>query len=259
MAKTEHTEHTGQPPLRMTALEDFPLTIDVPTLHCSRAGIDGARIVVAMPTRGRPMSIAQSRAEEIASHASRKLWVICGEPVTLVRNCIASRFLDNSNGTHLLMIDDDTVPALPETALRLAALDAPIATGITPMLVNERVEFNVWRNGYWEPPWPHGTFEVEACGTSCLMIRREVLEALEFPWFQFQQNRSNHLRSEDVSFCRRARDAGYKIMCDANVICSHWHEVDLLRLIGPPPTPQSIADRERFAQIEQECANALVG
>ena len=50
---------------------------------------------------------------------------------------------------------------------------------------------------------------------ACTLIKREVLENMPQPWF-FPTN-----NGEDLSFCKRATDAGYKIYCDTELICGH--------------------------------------
>ena len=63
---------------------------------------------------------------------------------------------------------------------------------------------------------PDEPFEVEATG-SLALIRREVLEAVGDPWF----GTSNGLQNEDLNFCRRVRELGYKIMVDPRIIVGH--------------------------------------
>lgn len=70
--------------------------------------------------------------------------------------------------------------------------------------------------------------EVEHTGSSGMLVRRRVIEALPEPWFEL----GNGI-SEDVNFCRAAVAAGFKIHVDLSVWLSHltiaavrafWHE-----------------------------------
>lgn len=195
------------------------------------------RVIVAIPTRGRPHLAVQAAVQRIAVLANAQLWMTQGEPVTVARNKIALAFM-KTDATHLLMVDDDTMPLRGDTIARLLNVGTPIATGVTPMIFDEKLVVNVARGNDWEPAWPEGQFEVRVCGASCLMIAREVFEKIEWPWFQFHQTRDDGFRGEDTNFCAKAADCGLLIGCDGSVICEHFKEVGLTRFLPPiPPAP----------------------
>lgn len=63
-------------------------------------------------------------------------------------------------------------------------------------------------------------FEVEACGFGCVMVRKEVLLDLLLnysTWFNPMFG-----AGEDIAFCKRARDLGYKIWCDPTIKLGHY-------------------------------------
>lgn len=53
-----------------------------------------------------------------------------------------------------------------------------------------------------------GVVELEAGGCAGMLIRRDVLESLEEPWFEYAA------RSEDVIFCEKAKAAGFTLYAD---------------------------------------------
>ena len=62
-------------------------------------------------------------------------------------------------------------------------------------------------------------FEIAGCGFGCVMTRTEVLEDIALNahnWFEPMYG-----FGEDLSFCMRARDLGYKIWCDSTIKCGH--------------------------------------
>lgn len=67
---------------------------------------------------------------------------------------------------------------------------------------------------------PDALVEVLAAGSSGMLIRKRVLDALERPWFALD-HRGELPVSEDVNFCMRAREAGFKIHCDLGVRLGH--------------------------------------
>lgn len=160
----------------------------------------------------------------------------------IARNWAAIQAIE-TGCSHVWYVDDDTV--VPKDALsRLLALDADIATGCTPFWQSRQtgVVVNVQREeGAFLKPWPYGTFECVAAGTSCMLIRTEVFEKLrddDEPWFNYHVcNRTGLSTTEDIIFCQRARAAGFNIWCDAAVACGHLKNIDIKLLC--PPVPMS--------------------
>jgi GT2 family glycosyltransferase len=144
--------------------------------------------------------------------------------------------------THLLFIDSDTIP--PADVLeKLLAHDKDIISGLTPILHYDR-EKMAW--GTMDNCFTHqdvdekdgkvrthavkrnsGLHKIWRCGTSCLLIKREVFEKLAKPYFKFEFDEDivKPVRSEDLYFCDKAHEAGFEIWCDSSVICNHSKEV----------------------------------
>lgn len=79
-----------------------------------------------------------------------------------------------------------------------------------------------------------GVFEVERGGAGALLIRRDVLEAIEFRigpnWFRYQRGPEAHRDftvSEDFWFYRQAREAGFPCWCDWETECGHLQMVSV--------------------------------
>ncbi len=146
--------------------------------------------------------------------------------------------------THLFFVDDDTVP--PWNAVeKLLALskekDAGIVTGITPIMrtidgkltqvYNAFLSTETVENALGEKvnqltsidPDKTEPVQIERCGGSCLMVRRDVFEKVKAPWFKFEwtPDYTSHL-GEDFYFCDKARAAGLEIWCDPTVVCKHF-------------------------------------
>lgn len=73
-----------------------------------------------------------------------------------------------------------------------------------------------------------GVVEVAACGLGGVLVKTDVFRALPEPWFAVDQ----HLKTDDLYFCREAKKAGYAIHCDLDVLSGHivnasvWPEWD---------------------------------
>ena len=62
----------------------------------------------------------------------------------------------------------------------------------------------------------HGITEVYAAGSAGMLVRRPVLEAIPDPWFE-----SHGGMNEDLTFCAKVRDAGFRIWCDVDLLLGH--------------------------------------
>lgn len=62
--------------------------------------------------------------------------------------------------------------------------------------------------------------EVDVTGTAGMVIRREVFEALEPPYFQ-NEYVDGQLVTDDIFFCRKAREAGFDIHVDTSLALTH--------------------------------------
>lgn len=65
----------------------------------------------------------------------------------------------------------------------------------------------------------NSVFEVAACGFGCVMTRTSVLQTMldaRQPWFDPING-----MGEDIAFCWRATQLGYKIYCDSTIQCNH--------------------------------------
>lgn len=72
--------------------------------------------------------------------------------------------------------------------------------------------------------------DVDYCGMGFMLIKRGVLETLEYPWFQpklttIQDMCGNIIvqdyNSEDVYLCKTLKDKGYQILVDTDVLVGH--------------------------------------
>lgn len=161
----------------------------------------------------------------------RKFAIILGQkPVSKARNEIVKAFLE-SDCTHLFMADADTI--IPQDAIdSLLAIDMPIASGVTPMMRGNNVYYNIFQvNDEKETLDPMASshqlpdsdrMTVQAVGSSCILIRRDVFEKMgESPWYFDTWTQADQYISEDIMFCNIAREAGFSITVNPKVLCKH--------------------------------------
>jgi len=59
-------------------------------------------------------------------------------------------------------------------------------------------------------------FEVDAVGSACTLIKRKVFETIPYPFYEY----TNAL-SEDLNFCRKAKEYGFKVWVDPTIKIGH--------------------------------------
>ena len=123
----------------------------------------------------------------------------------------------------LFFLDSDMDPR-PDTIERLLRWDKPIVSAMafkrmqpyTPCFY-PRVEFDGEKvQIQTADDWEEGLAEVEGVGMACCLIRREVLEGTPKPLF-FPMP----VLAEDLGFCKRTREAGFKVYVDTSLCCGH--------------------------------------
>jgi GT2 family glycosyltransferase len=155
------------------------------------------------------------------------------------RQPLAEAVLEHPLWEWLLLVDADmVVPS--DAALRLLRHDAGIASGVyvcrhypasleAGKLVEQDEEpdprpldtpaMNIQP---LRPEDVEGVTEVDVAGGGCLLIRAEVLEALDPPWFEPDVSLHRDFgQSSDWNFCLRAREVGFRILLDPGVECGH--------------------------------------
>lgn len=154
------------------------------------------------------------------------------QPVDNARNAIVKAFLE-SDCTHLLFIDSDTVPPL-NAIKRLLAHDKLIISALTPIIeFDEKIGeyYRKWNcvdmnDQHMKPNT--GVQECKGAGGSCIMIKREVFETVPAPWYQFvnKDDTGKDVKvSEDIYFVINCLSKGIKTYADTGIICQHYKPV----------------------------------
>ena len=165
-------------------------------------------------------------------------------PVDVARSFLAAQVLDGDYD--YLWFTDQDAAYTHDTLDRLLAWDMPIVgalcfvrapTWCMPMVMQGQKEpgsddyhvpvdeiYNYLREHadvetnepqVINPVPPDSLFECDFTGCHCLLIKREVLEAMEPPWFQGLPGR------EDKYFCLKAKAAGFPVYIDFSTIAGH--------------------------------------
>lgn len=153
-----------------------------------------------------------------------------GSLIYTSRNSLATQAIQ-CDADYVLWLDSDMVfePDLLERMMAvLKENDLDILTGLyfrrvppyTPVLFNE-LEIVDGEGCKWTEftEIPDKLFEVGGCGFGCVLMKTD-------PFYDVQSKFNNMFApfgytGEDLAFCWRARQCGFKIYCDPDIICGH--------------------------------------
>lgn len=155
--------------------------------------------------------------------AGAQVEMLIGGDWCRARNDLAAMTIDGGHDWLWFMDDDHAFP--PSLLNRLLTHDRPLVVPVcltrvapfVPVTYTERdpdAEFQYLPLPLDTLP-TDGLVELQAGGCAGMLIRREVLEAIEPPWFEYGD------RSEDIVFCEKAKAAGFEIFADLGARLGH--------------------------------------
>jgi hypothetical protein len=135
--------------------------------------------------------------------------------------------------THILFLDADVLPRR-NTLKRLLDHDKDIITGVYNIGQQGKLYWNVSKSDTFNAieleELPDNPFKVTLCGNGVMLVKTEVFERLEWPYWENIRSPGCIKQGEDLYFCKKARDAGYDIWCDPKVKCNHVRMSGLLSI-----------------------------
>lgn len=141
-----------------------------------------------------------------------------------------------------LSFDADNPPS--NNPLDLVALNKDIIGLPTPVWhytgeAGERpIYWNAYKkrgDAYLEWPVKAGLQEVDAVGTGCFLVARRVFEnkAMQRGAFSRKLHPDGRVnKGNDLSFCERAKEQGFKVYTHYGYPCKHFKELELTEVIG---------------------------
>lgn len=180
----------------------------------SMLNMDRKHVTEILPTRGYPgtgLIIARNAAVSVFLRTDNEwLWTldtdIGFEPDTL------DRMLWHANGGYQI------ISGLYSTILETGTLYMDGSQGYKeyPLALRETDDGRFTTYEKYE-----GAMEVDAVGAGCLLVHRSVFEGWPSEsWYDTCQG-----LGEDISFCVKVRNLGYKILCDTDIKLSHHKSV----------------------------------
>jgi len=157
------------------------------------------------------------------------------------------RYEDGSHDDYWMSMDDDNPPHFGPNhhPLDLIKYDCDIIGLPTPVwhsaVPGDRpYYYNALYavDGGWQPvshiPTYDEPIEVDAIGTGCFIIARRVMEAMrhEMPFARTWNESTGRVEiGNDYSFCKRAKQKGFRIWAHFGYTCEHFNELPLTEVI----------------------------
>jgi hypothetical protein len=153
-------------------------------------------------------------------------------PLDSLRNSIVEGAIE-AGCSHLIMMDTDMTYPI-DVITKLLSHKLPVVGALCyrryppfdPLMY--RGEIN---NFFTIEDWVNGDLvEVDATGTGCLLCDMEVYYKIKPPWFEFPNNPDPNISGvvgEDIWFCKKLKDAGYKIFVDTEVSAGHLSTLEV--------------------------------
>lgn len=155
--------------------------------------------------------------------------------IATARNTIVENALEDKDITHILMIDDD-MTFKPDMLIKMLSHDVDIIGALAFKRTDTFAPCTYMaKDGRLFPIIPEKMMKVSAVGSAGLLVRREVYEKIDYPWFETYYNEEGRLTSVDIDFCNKARRAGFDIYVDPDIEMGH---------IGEPP----VITRQQFLE-----------
>lgn len=186
-----------------------------------------ANVHISIPSRGVVFSeVLNAIFREVKTVKHWRLHIVAEEPVDNARNVLIDAFLE-STGTHILLLDDDEVLA-PGMLAAMVGMNEDVVVADAP--AKKTGKSNIFRNK---------DGEIVATGFGCALIKKEVFQKLEKPYFDLKPwrnvekksgnylfpvkdtDKANPWGGEDINFSIKLRDAGFKIKSMGDMVCAH--------------------------------------
>lgn len=196
--------------------------------------LDSVGLAIGLPFCGRPVApewALSFAGQNYPLNIRRFMSALKGEEIGAARNQMAAQALEK-RAKYIWFLDDDVAPpfhAIRQLIITLENSDAMVAAGIycAKTIPTEPVVYRGNGQGaFWH--WKVGDiFEVTGVGTGCMVIKTELFNHLPQPWFKTVDLPGTPeipvvQETDDMYFCDKVIDAGYKILADTNVQCVHW-------------------------------------
>jgi FkbM family methyltransferase len=180
-----------------------------------------------------------------------------GYQIDQIRNLIADWA---KRYDYLFSVDSDIVLP-PDTLEKMLAADRDIISGLyiqrVPGLhvleVYKDTEYGGVTNILYEELHGLGITQIASCGFGCCLIKGEVFRAIEYPHFVYTSALDHsYTISEDIYFCKKAREHGFTVWVDPSIKCEHIGKTKFLVKSLPEHTDEPVISENKNDLYEEQ-------
>lgn len=180
-------------------------------------------ILIAVPTNKyiEPETMKAIYDLEVPEGYTTEFQFFYGYQVDQIRNLIANWA---TRYDYLFAVDSD-ITFKPNTLKKLLQADKDIVSGLYIQRKPGQHILELYRQGR-NIPYNDikglGLIQIDGCGFGCVLVKSEVFRTMTYPHFVYRAAIDHaHTLSEDVYFCMKAKDLGFKIFADTTILCEH--------------------------------------
>lgn len=214
-------------------LNDYKVNSDEQTKNAAIAtkkkDVEMKRILIGIPTAKyiEPQTFKSIYDLEVPEGYKVDFQYFYGYNIEQVRNLIAHWAV---NYDYLFSVDSD-IAFEKDTLVKLLSHDKDMVSGmyiqrkpdVQILEIYEHNQFGGVSNIPYDNIKHHkGLLEIAGCGFGCVLIKSEVIRKIGYPQFVYKSaiDHRNTI-SEDVYFCAKALENGFKIYADTTIMCDH--------------------------------------
>jgi len=179
----------------------------------------------------------------------------------LASDCDVIWFLDSDISPSIQVMD---LIAIHWDKWKVAGLTYPVFMTLGgspfPEVVYTVYERNLETGNFKPTKAPtEGSGFVDGLATGCLLIKRELLESMKAPWFEFKYKEycRDIAEGEDLGFCRKIADMGHKFYVDFGTPFRHQKSIDLLDVNNYAMNFANRCIENYDAQIKSQITDAI--
>jgi hypothetical protein len=202
------------------------------------------KLFVAIPTIGSINDAAFYALRKIEEKYKDKVEFIYPEQCVrrifhdFARNGMVEDFL-KSDADILFFLDSDVAP--PTDILDILDEEWDVAGAPYPIMMTPagqeipQIVFTAYKGkgsrGFSMADVPQeGKEFIDGVATGCMFIKRHIFDKLDKPYFEFKYDEESRMLTsgEDLGFCQKINNLGYKFFVDYSKVCKHYKHVCLL-------------------------------